>query len=79
MEQEEDNKIEQLSYEKYTVHGHLKKMVQGQEGHPHSFISEYDQYLDIDDYVKFAVLRNPFDQLISLYNQLRKQAVILCL
>jgi len=75
-EHEDDNKIEQLSYEQYTVHGHFNKKVKGQGGHPHSFISEYDHCLDIDDYVKFAVLRNPFDQLISLYNQLRKQAEI---
>jgi hypothetical protein len=74
--QEEDNKIDLLSYEKYTVHGHFKKKVKGQGGHPHSFISDYDQHLAIDDYVKFTVLRNPFDQLISLYNQLRKNADI---
>mgnify|MGYP003796709799 CR=1 FL=1 len=76
LEQEEDNKIDLLSYEKYTVHGHFKKKVKGQGGHPHSFISDYDQYLDIDNYVKFTVLRNPFDQLISLYNQLRKNTDI---
>ena len=76
LEQEEDNKIDLLSYEKYTVHGHFKKKVKGQGGHPHSFISDYDQHLAIYDYVKFTVLRNPFYQLISLYNQLRKNADI---
>tara|TARA_B100000787_G_scaffold82391_1_gene60699 strand:- start:401 stop:1012 length:612 start_codon:yes stop_codon:yes gene_type:complete len=76
LKQEQDDKVDLLSYKKYTVHGHFNKKVKGQGGHPHSFISDYDQHLDINDYVKFTVLRNPFDQLISLYNQLRKSSDI---
>lgn len=70
------SKIEEMSYEEFTIHGHFKKFKKGKGGHPHSFISEYDEHLDIDDYLKFVVLRNPFDQVVSLYNQLRKQVEI---
>ena len=32
--------------------------------------------MDIDEYEKFVVLRNPYDQVVSLYNQMRKQVEI---
>jgi hypothetical protein len=73
---EDDTQIEQRSYEQYTVHGYFNNRVKGEGGHPHSFISEYDQCLDIHSYFKFVVLRNPFEQLVSLYNQLRKNVSI---
>ena len=34
--------------------------------------ADYEDHLKIDDFFKFVVLRNPVDQLVSLYNQLRK-------
>lgn len=69
---------DRLAYDRFTIHGHYKKYAWGVDGkgHPHSFISEYTEYLNIDDYLKFVILRNPFDQLISLYNQLRQDAMI---
>lgn len=70
------DKWDRMAYDQFTVHGHFKKSVWGKEGHPHSYISDYDQFLDIETYCKFVVLRNPRDQLISLYNQLRKQVDI---
>ena len=68
------DKRNRMAYDRFTVHGCFNQYVWGEngKGHPHSFISEYDEYLNIDNFLKFAILRNPFDQLISLYNQLRK-------
>ena len=71
-----DSQLEDLAYEQFSVHGHFANKVKGQGGHTHSFISEYDQFLNIDDYYKFVVLRNPLEQVVSLYNQLRKQTSI---
>ncbi len=67
---------DRMAYDHFTIHGHFKKSTWGKEGHPHSYISEYDAYLNIDDYFKFVILRNPFDQLISLYNQMRASSHI---
>ncbi|MGB1334247.1 MAG: sulfotransferase family 2 domain-containing protein [Porticoccaceae bacterium] len=72
----DDSQLDDEAYRQFTVHGHFADKIKGQGGHTHSFISEYDQFLNIDDYYKFVVLRNPFDQVISLYNQLRKQVPI---
>ena len=69
-------KIEEMSYERFTINGHYRNLKKGQGGHPHSFISDYAEFLDINDYEKFVVLRNPFDQVVSLYNQIRKQVEI---
>ena len=69
-------KIEEMSYERFTINGHYRKLKKGQGGHPHSFISDYAEHLNINDYEKFVVLRNPFDQVVSLYNQIRKQVKI---
>ena len=69
-------KIEEMSYERFTINGHYRNLKKGQGGHPHSFISDYAEFLDINDYQKFVVLRNPFDQVVSLYNQIRKQVEI---
>ena len=71
-----ETQMAQIAYERFTVHGYFKKSIWGQDGHPHSFISEYDTYLNLDDYFKFVILRNPFDQLISLYNQMRQSSHI---
>jgi hypothetical protein len=72
----DNNQLDDIAYKRFTVHGHFENKIQGHGGHTHSFIAEYDQFLNIDDYCKFVVLRNPFDQVISLYNQLRKQVPI---
>ena len=69
-------KLEAFSYENFSVHGYYKKLQKGNGGHTHSFIKEYDEYMDIDKYEKFVILRNPYDQVTSLYNQLRKQVKI---
>ena len=69
-------KIEEMSYEKFTVNGHFRKLKKGQGGHPHSLIKDYAEFLDINGYEKFVVLRNPYDQVVSLYNQIRKQVEI---
>ena len=64
---------DKLGYENLTINGFFKKSKRGTgNGHPHSCISEYAKYLPIEEYIKFTVLRNPFDQVISLYNQMRK-------
>ena len=69
-------KIEEMSYERFTINGHYRNLKKGQGGHPHSFISDYAEFLDINDQEKFVVLRNPFDQVVSHYNQSRKQVEI---
>tara|TARA_B100001540_G_C15598665_1_gene547525 strand:- start:88 stop:765 length:678 start_codon:yes stop_codon:yes gene_type:complete len=69
-------KIEDMSYNAYTINGYFRKLKKGQGGHPHSFISDYAEHLDIKQFEKFVVLRNPFEQVISLYNQIRKQVEI---
>lgn len=66
-----EDQWENIAYDQFTIHGHFNKFVRGTVGHPHSYISEYNKHFNIDDYLKFVVLRNPYDQLISLYNQLR--------
>ena len=69
-------KLEAFSYENFSVHGYYKKLQKGNGGHTHSFIKEYDECMDIDKYEKFVILRNPYEQVTSLYNQLRKQVKI---
>ena len=69
-------KIEEISYQKFTINGHFRKLKKGQGGHPHSFIKDYAEFLDINEYEKFVVLRNPYDQVVSLYNQIRKQVEV---
>lgn len=71
-----ENRREPIAYDRFTIHGFFKKSVQGKGGHTHSYISEYEAYLNLDDNLKFVILRNPYEQLISLYNQLRQQIYI---
>lgn len=60
------------SYKAFTIRGSILKIQQHSfRGHSHSYISEYKQFLPIDSYLKFTVLRNPFDQAVSLYNQIK--------
>jgi len=70
------SKIEEMSYKEFTINGHFRNLKKGQGGHPHSFISDYAEFLDINEYQRFVVLRNPYDQVVSLYNQVRKQVDI---
>lgn len=42
------------------------------KGHRHSFICEYDKYLNLDEYNSFTILREPYSQVLSLYRQLRE-------
>lgn len=78
LKDEPENKWNRMAYDQFTIHGHFKKYALGigGKGHPHSYISEYDEHLNIDDYFKFVNLRNPHDQLIRLYNQMRKETHI---
>lgn len=69
-------KIEEMSYQKYTINGHFRNLKRGEGGHPHSYIEDYAEFLNVKDYEKFVVLRNPYDQVTSLYNQIRKQLKI---
>lgn len=73
---EPKDRWDRMAYDQFTIHGFFKKSVWGAEGHPHSYISDYNEFLNIQDYFKFVILRNPVDQLISLYNQLRKDVHI---
>lgn len=76
LEGEQEGNIERMAYSKFTVHGHFEKREKGNGGHPHSFIKDYAEHLNVEDYYKFVVLRNPFEQVVSLYNQIRVSANI---
>jgi len=76
LEGEPEGNIERQAYSKFTVHGHFEKREKGNGGHPHSFIKDYAEHLNIENYYKFVVLRNPFEQVVSLYNQIRVSANI---
>lgn len=67
-----EDKRDRIAYDRFTIHGFFKKSVRGKGGHPHSYISDYNDYLNLDENLKFVILRNPYEQLISLYNQLRQ-------
>ena len=61
------------SYAECTVRGKFKNIpLRTRGGHTHSFIREYAQFLPIESFLKFTVLRDPFKQVVSLYNQMRK-------
>lgn len=61
-------------YNAFSVRGKVKGIGRSEpHGHPHSFISEYQEAVEIGDYMKFTVLRDPFAQVTSLYNQVREQ------
>ena len=76
LEGEQEGNIERKAYSEFTVHGHFEKREKGNGGHPHSFIKDYAEHLNIENYYKFVVLRNPFEQVVSLYNQIRVSANI---
>jgi hypothetical protein len=60
-------------YEQFTIRGFFKKEKSGSpQGHRHSPISEYNDFLDLKEYSTFTILRNPFSQIISLHNQIKK-------
>lgn len=59
-------------YENYTINGFFKKIeLDTPSGHRHSFISEYNDHLNLNDYESFAILREPFSQVLSMYRQLK--------
>lgn len=60
------------SYKNFTVRGAKMNILKDSpRGHSHSYILEYKEFFPIDTYLKFTVLRNPFDQVTSLYNQMK--------
>lgn len=68
----ESSDLDTDSYELFTIRGGMNGIQKHTpRGHSHSYISEYHKFLDINSYLKFTVLRNPFDQVTSLYNQMK--------
>ena len=68
-----DSDVEYKSYKAFSIRGGKMGIQKSTpKGHTHSYISEYSSFVDLKDYVKFCVLRNPFDQVRSLYNQMKK-------
>jgi hypothetical protein len=60
-------------YEQFTIRGFFKKEKSGDpKGHRHSPISEYNEFLNLKEYSSFTILRNPFEQITSLHNQIKK-------
>lgn len=59
-------------HEHYTIRGFFKKLEFGTPmGHRHSFISEYAEFLNLNDYESFVILREPFSQVLSMYRQIK--------
>lgn len=62
-------------YKQFTIRGFFKgEEASTPKGHRHSPISEYDEFLNLKEYVSFSILRNPFQQITSLYNQIKNRA-----
>lgn len=70
----EESRIEFEAYKNFSIRGAKMNIPFGTDpnGHIHSYISEYSLFLPLKEYFSFTVLRNPFDQVRSLYNQMRK-------
>lgn len=65
--------LEDKAYQNFSIRGCKMGIEIGSpQGHSHSYISEYSKFLPIQEYTKFCILRNPFDQVRSMYNQMRK-------
>jgi hypothetical protein len=59
-------------HENHTIRGYFKKIeFDTPKGHRHSFISEYEEHLKLDDYDSFVILREPCSQVLSMYRQIR--------
>ena len=59
-------------HENHTIRGFFKKIELGTPmGHRHSFISEYGDFLELNDYDSFVILREPFSQVLSMYRQIK--------
>ncbi len=60
-------------HENHTIRGKFENLKKDTpRGHRHSFISEYDKYLNLNEYESFTVLRDPFSQVVSLYRQMKE-------
>lgn len=69
----QSSNLEEESYRNFSIRGGKMNIPQNTpEGHTHSYIYEYSLFLNLDEYLKFCVLRNPIDQVRSLYNQMKK-------
>jgi len=59
-------------HENHTIRGFFKKIeLDTPMGHRHSFISEYGDFLELNDYDSFVILREPFSQVLSMYRQIK--------
>jgi hypothetical protein len=68
----ESSNLDTDSYKLFTIRGAMDGIQKYTAlGHSHSYISEYYKFLQANSYLKFTVLRNPFDQVTSLYNQMK--------
>lgn len=64
--------IGQFLHDNYTIRGFFQKLkFDTPTGHRHSFISEYDEFLNLENYESFVVLREPLSQVMSFYRQLK--------
>jgi len=56
----------------HTIRGKFKNLQPNTpQGHRHSFISEYFEFLDMSEYCSFSIMREPLSQVLSLYRQLK--------
>jgi hypothetical protein len=59
-------------HENHTIRGKFNKFeFNTPKGHRHSFICEYNEFLSLDEYQSFAILREPTSQVYSLYKQIK--------
>lgn len=67
------NEEYQFLHYNHTIRGKFNNLkAETAHGHRHSFISEYNQYLNLNEYTSFTILREPFSQVLSLYRQLKE-------
>jgi hypothetical protein len=63
-------------HKNYTIRGHFKNLkFDTPQGHRHSFISEYNDFLDLNNYESFVILREPVSQVLSMYRQIKDNAI----
>ena len=68
----EKKNLNKFIHDNYTIRGFFKKIeFDTPFGHRHSFISEYNDYFNLNDYESFTILREPFSQVLSLYRQIK--------
>lgn len=70
-------KVEKYAFKHFSIASFFEgaKKAKGPFAHTHRPISAYNSYFNLDNFDSFAIIRNPIEQAISLYNQQRFHAL----